>query len=297
MNSIIVYHAHCIDGLAAAAVVYDFAIRHNLKFDYVPMKAGETPAKVLSRVDSNILFLDVAPKLIEYNHLIANGNRVMIQDHHITAKEDLESVIDNNDVVFNIEMSGATLAALHYATQEPFMKVLLHIEDKDLNKMKYGKDSEYIFYALCDQMNKIEDSNEKIPLMLANLDKFDELVAKGKSLEAENDEYIDDCINMGMKKEFGFISAWVMFTESVKLCGEIGNRVLDESSAITFTMVIYPKTEKDGYNVSLRSRPDFKVSSIAKLFGGGGHDRAAGFRVDKVSDIFNTLYEKGLPKD
>jgi hypothetical protein len=145
-------------------------------------------------------------------------------------------------------------------------------------------------------LNKIDNSNEKIPIMAGMLDKFDELVARGKELEVKNNAYIDRCIDTGLTKVIAFTEIFVVFTHSVDLCGEIANRALDESSRVTFTMVIYPNKYRNGYCVSLRSRPGFKVSEVAKLFDGGGHECAAGFRIDNVHDIFRVLHDKGIPK-
>ena len=53
------------------------------------------------------------------------------------------------------------------------------------------------------------------------------------------------------------------------------------------------KAEPDKVSVNLRSRGAADVSRIAQLFGGGGHARAAGFKVtDKtVSDVADALAE------
>lgn len=49
----------------------------------------------------------------------------------------------------------------------------------------------------------------------------------------------------------------------------------------TFGAAYYVKS--DGHvKFSLRSRTKFNVRLIAEMFGGGGHDKAAGFTVDKT---------------
>lgn len=285
MKTNIIYHAHCIDGLAAAAVAMHYAKNNNKEFNFIPMVAGLTPDIVLNMKNEKLIFIDVAPRYTEYDKLLAGNNQVLIRDHHVTAKNDFHGNMDDL-VVFDMNKSGATLAADLFGVPDEFKDVLSLIEDKDLNTNKF-KTSTWVFYALCDELNKIDDSNTKIPLMLNRFNQLDDLIAKGKALDYENDTYIENSIASGEKRKFGEMQSFVVRVPTFKLCSEIGNRVLQEQPDVLFTLLIYPN--ENGFNASLRSRPDFKVSTLAKLFNGGGHAQASGFRFKDFDEVDKLL--------
>jgi hypothetical protein len=54
---IIVYHAHCLDGIMAAVAAYQY----NRSYEFIPMNAGEIPAELYEKT-GNILFMDVSPQ-------------------------------------------------------------------------------------------------------------------------------------------------------------------------------------------------------------------------------------------
>ena len=76
---------------------------------------------------------------------------------------------------------------------------------------------------------------------------------------------------------------------------EIGARLAPDCD---FAMIWYYDHEKLGYNCSLRAFHDTTdVSEVSKKFGGGGHKKASGFRLDADThpdSIFDTpeLIEK-----
>ena len=61
--------------------------------------------------------------------------------------------------------------------------------------------------------------------------------------------------------------------------------------------IFFYETETQHYKVSLRSKNIVDVSIIAKFFGGGGHERAAGCNMfgsphDVVNNISNLIYKQ-----
>lgn len=187
---IIVYHAHCIDGLTSAAIAYDFAIANGLHYEYIPMRAGEIPDIVLSTTNKNILFVDVSPKKLEYDIIQKNNCHVLILDHHITAEKELEDV-DNDNKIFNMKLSGASLAFAYFKIDNKIERFISYVQDKDLNTKLLGKNTDYLFQALCEKLNPIKDSNSKIPMMSKFFDCLDELLLIGKTLEVQNQLYIE----------------------------------------------------------------------------------------------------------
>lgn len=64
---------------------------------------------------------------------------------------------------------------------------------------------------------------------------------------------------------------------------------------VQFSIFINEKAE-DLIKVSLRSKGDFKVNMIAKQFGGGGHEKAAGFRIeDSFAQVKKLIINSVIP--
>ena len=59
---------------------------------------------------------------------------------------------------------------------------------------------------------------------------------------------------------------------------EIGEKLLEVYPQAPFAMISYNFQQEE--RVSLRSRGDFDVSEVAKVYGGGGHKAAAGFNLE-----------------
>ncbi|MDR3089431.1 MAG: bifunctional oligoribonuclease/PAP phosphatase NrnA [Desulfobulbaceae bacterium] len=62
----------------------------------------------------------------------------------------------------------------------------------------------------------------------------------------------------------------------------------------TVEVAIFFREHKDGQiSVSLRSKGDFDVSEVARMFGGGGHKKAAGcrFHAERLADVHSRVLE------
>ena len=68
--------------------------------------------------------------------------------------------------------------------------------------------------------------------------------------------------------------------DRIDCMSELGSKIL-ETKDISIVFLVY-----DG-GISLRSQPDVDCSKIAKIFGGGGHENASGFKDEK---FFKWLY-------
>ena len=54
--------------------------------------------------------------------------------------------------------------------------------------------------------------------------------------------------------------------------------------------VLLKEQEPNRYRISLRSRDTVDVSAVASIFGGGGHNRAAGLRLEgEAADIIDKI--------
>jgi oligoribonuclease NrnB/cAMP/cGMP phosphodiesterase (DHH superfamily) len=319
----IVYHAHCIDGLTAAAIAWDWDKAFK-RYEFIPMDAGHLPQAVKDMKEEFILFLDVAPNKAEYDELVSNGNRVLVIDHHKTALENLSDVEPEHKIMA-MNASGAMLSFMYFYGHDAWAikdAVDMHPDDRykimhDFVYMVQENDlfnfdkkpvlqifdkppysSKQLFSGLCHYINHIKDSNLKIAMMLNFMFDFQPVLEKGKELVAEDDAYINGVIKEAkliVTQNYRFMYATA---ESFKLCSQIGDRLLKDNSTAQFSMLIYPAISEAGeklYRVSLRSLGHFDVEKFAKKFNGGGHPMASGFSTSDPDQLMNTILSEHQP--
>lgn len=288
----IVYLAHCIDGLTAAALALQYSLNRRLDYNFVAMQVGETPEEVMQMSGKRILFINVAPTLSEFHRLLSQHNEVNIRDRHSIALEELETVVDGISVIFDTSKSGATLALDIFGAPIEFHKLIYLVEDYELNTKKYGNTSQLIFFAMCNALEQTLISNDKISIVYRILNDYDGLLQTGSNIEAKNRAYVEECVDQGIISRLGPYTVFFTFTDSIRLCSEIGHRVLTDHKEVTFSMVISQSHDQFYtriFSISLRSHSTFDVSNIAKMFGGGGNPQAASFRVKRLSKLFKAL--------
>jgi len=131
-KKVVIYHAPCSDGFAAAWAAW---VHLGDKAEYVPgihAKGKEDEAYWLELVkDKDVLVFDFSfpRKLTEKLYEAAASFRVI--DHHISAKKELDG-LDYCEI--SLDNSGAVLAWKHFATPDtPLVPELLkYVQDQDL---------------------------------------------------------------------------------------------------------------------------------------------------------------------
>ena len=289
---VIVYHAHCLDGLTAAALFKK--VKDGLHF--VPMMAGSLPDEVLEMRLRNILFVDCCPKTIEQYNTLNETNRVFILDHHVTSMETLKDIPDDCKH-FDMEHCGAFLAMeytqlhLHPTT----IDFIYYIQDYDLMKNDFVPESRYLTSALQMILNPISDSNSKIDMVLNYMNNnFGDLLTRGKSIIEESVAYIDSIIADGyLATDEASRTVYLMHADSINYCTEIGVKTCETMEHVDYSVLVYPgftSNREPVIKCSFRSKR-VDVSEIAKRHGGGGHKFAAGCEFPFQTD-FDTLFKR-----
>ncbi len=154
MKKLVIYHAYCVDG-SAAAVAHriaferptrdkDFPVNALDKIDYIPMGHGvleshEAFFKVMAKYQ-DITFLDFCPTFPLLKELLEQGRSITIFDHHkdnyeMIEKHFAELESQRLSVIFSKDnkLSGATLTWLFglsgYGIKEPCKLREVHIHD------------------------------------------------------------------------------------------------------------------------------------------------------------------------
>ena len=267
-ETLVIYHADCLDGLGAAWSAF---CEFGALARYIPARYGDAipdfkPGAVLYIVD-----FSYSPQLMV--DASAKAGRIILIDHHMTAREQCDAffkerqVPENLSINFDMSRSGCVLTWQYFFPDQKPPQILLHIEDRDLWHFKLDGTRE-ITTALY----------ERLPISFAELG-------------AINLAELSEVGRVQVKQLSGMVQRLAKSAHSVSVAGRVGlavnapslfssdlGHVLAEKSH-TFGMTYHYDGRKRQWNFSLRSIGDYDVGHLALGFGGGGHKNAAGFVV------------------
>lgn len=278
-----IYHKNCTDGTTSAAVLmkkYPDCIA-------VPLEHGYTEEefeKILDSVDQNttVFITDFSLRKEDLLRLINKSKKVINIDHHIGVKDLLEQISKENknfEFYFDNEHSGASLT-YKYIFGNNLPKLIKLVEDKDIWRWKYGKETKYANAYLILLTNKPEKVKEIIDLDIK------EILEKGKIVSQFIDYLIERFVEKSEELLLKIGNYKVKGYNTGLFQSEIGN-ILSEKYGEA--VVLFNIT---GYNVKLsfRSCEGQKPSALelAKILGGGGHTNAAGALIS-LKEFFNMV--------
>jgi oligoribonuclease NrnB/cAMP/cGMP phosphodiesterase (DHH superfamily) len=281
-----IYHGNCADGFGAA-----WAVRHALgdQVEFHPGKYGETPPDVRDR---HVLMVDFSYKRPDVDEMAVTAKSILILDHHKSAAEDLihyvEPAGDWNDhieeaeqahsnhphipyirAIFDMERSGAGLT-WDYFHDETRPALIDHIEDRDLWRFDLVGTKEiqaavfsypYDFKVWDELMRTAEE----------------ELRADGEAISRKHMKDVQELIHSAASTMVIAGHEVPVLNTPYFYSSEAGHIM---AKGKPFAACYWDTAS--GRTFSLRSANDgVDVSEIAKLFGGGGHRNAAGFRLSR----------------
>ncbi len=285
---VVIYHDDCHDGFAAALACWmrwgDDGV------EYIPAQYGQQPPDVAGK---NVLIVDFSYKRDVTAAMAATVARMVILDHHKTAKDELAGwrvfvdklhspmTLDHvnaawahNDRInttlfhFDLDRSGARMAWDFCWPCTPSPRLIEFVQDRDLWEWKFGDDSRAVHMLLATAPRTFSHWSSLISMPQAALDQgyllleyYNQLV--GKFADRAH----------GMRIGGHFIMASNCPPE---FASDVANRLLQLHPSIPFAATYNDGKEARGYSLrSEDSRVD--VSQVAAKFGGGGHRNAAGF--------------------
>lgn len=289
---ICVFHADCLDGLGAAAVVkmkypdvvlYD--MKHGDKLDFATIISGK-------KLD-DLYIVDFSFSKEQITMICELFNMVTIIDHHKTYEPTHISWNEkpaNFISVYDPNMSGSTLTYLTLF-DEHIPKRFLYIEDRDLWKWEMPNSAEFTTAAydlyLAEGRDAIIDKLSKDDIF------FEEhMITIGSILEKAKKNSISQLIKnihivmfYGANKIYGR-TLRVGLVNSPIYTSELGNEICSNFD-VDMAVIWYNKDGK--YKISARSIGDFNVLPCIEALGGGGHQRAAGAIMEQNPiDYFNS---------
>jgi oligoribonuclease NrnB/cAMP/cGMP phosphodiesterase (DHH superfamily) len=267
----VLYHGNCYDGFGAAYAAWK---KLGDSATYLPVSYGQ-PRPMMENATKVYIVdfsypLDVLAEIAEY---VCD---VVVIDHHKTAKEALEKFKHPRvTVFFDMTKSGAlmTWEYFHRYPAEapsdiglpvPAPLLIQHISDRDLWKFEMPGSRE------------IHKALVSYPMDFATWDAFDveKLKEEGKACARLHDQLVKSTCEKAFTTKIDVFHVPVVNTAIA--WSEVGEELLRLNPAAPFVASF--TVMKYSIMWSLRSRPDFDVSVVAKKFGGGGHAQAAGFK-------------------
>ena len=223
------------------------------------------------------------PKIYEVVKEFPNIQKVVVIDHHKTAKEVLEkgipSEVENKfEIHLDMDFSGASLT---WKVLNGFIpEVMKYIEDRDIWKWEIP-DSLYVLTALDARVFNVLKPNEIVEELLELVENFpkEELAKEGQSMIEFKESVVQRLVNNSVHYIVLPSGHKLPAVNSSVFQSDIGNRLAEKfPEGVACVYSISPKEDGVYVNCSLRSVIG-KAREIAQANGGGGHDNAAGCRV------------------
>jgi len=222
---------------------------------------------------------------------------LQVLDHHASAEENLKDLPEANKV-FEMKMSGATLAWNFFHPGTPVPLLFRYVEDKDI--WRWALHNSQAFGAAFELTAEIPGSGEIFKEDFALLDglyrggeeALQSLLSAGSTILRYQTTVIESHARRYTKRRLKQVPDQVCaVVNATTLASEIGNALAKEEG-VNFALIFTQDSDCQGYRISLRScfpaANQADVSKIAQLFGGGGHRAAAGcgYTGCAIEDLF-----------
>lgn len=262
------YHSKCYDGFGAAWA-------HHLlipeEAEYHPVAYGY-PAPNVSGKRLYIVDFSYPPEQLDA--LAGKFDSVTVLDHHKTAIEKLEGYSNPKvSLTLDTKKSGALLAWEHFGGTESLTNarsLIQHISDRDLWEFKLDN-SKLIHKALV-----------SYPMDFEVWDKFEvtKLAVEGVALARMYERLVSNICEGAFIRKIDSSEIHVVNTSIA--WSEVGHKLLDLYACDPFVASFTVFEDQVMWSLRSRTRSGFDVSAIAKKFGGGGHENAAGFKTPRI---------------
>lgn len=309
MKPLCIYHGNCADGFTAAWVVWK---RFGDSFDYHAATYQDAPPDVAGR---QVVIVDFSYKRPVLLDLAKRAAGVLVLDHHKSAAEDLAGDGDaimqihpamygpavnwseilftwSEDIaagrnriytVFDMNRSGAGLAWDFFHDHSARPMLVDYVEDRDLWRFALQNSRDVSAYVFSHAY-----TFENWDMIEAELrDNFGGVAKAGAAIERKHHKDVAELVDK-LRTEMIIGGRWVpaanlpyTYTSDAGhlMCAPYPSPQL-QGEIVTPPFAACWWDTPEGRVFSLRSREGgADVSSIAKVYGGGGHANAAGFRL------------------
>jgi len=257
----VLYHASCSDGFGAALAAW---VKFGSDAKYIPVQYQQDPPEMIS--NSEIYIVDFSYPLATLQKLQSQHQRVLVIDHHKTAKQ---ALLSYRDSIFDLEKSGAMLSWEYFHPDSSIPYLIRLIQDRDLWKWKYpetemvGETLRALGYDFQTWKYYLDD------------DKISELSIQGEILLKAKNKTVESILENSYMGLLPDQTTECPMVNSPIYQSELAQELMDKYDT-QLACIWYQVGNETQY--SLRSRGNVDCSEIALKFGGGGHPQSAGFR-------------------
>jgi len=269
---IVIYHDD-LDGFTGAWAAWK---KMKDTADYLPIHHDNKPLDTLAlnAEGKDIYIIDYSFKPEEMKKLVAVNKKVVFIDHHLTSAESVKIATES---LYDISHSGAYLAWKYFHPDKKIPKLISYIEDYDLWNFKLPFTQELTLVLSAKKFNlKIWN---KLAMEFEDASKRKELIKQGKTMLVYKENLINELLEKGEEVIFEGHRAFAI--NSPVFESEIGHHIYEKKGMLAIIWSYRKKHHKPKLKVSLRSNKSINVAEIALKYGGGGHEAAAGFTLEK----------------
>ena len=267
MKPLCIYHGFCADGFTAAWVVWKFYGAGQVESHAATH--GEPPPEVDGR---EVYLVDFSYPRPVMEAMVRHARKLTVIDHHVTAAQELAGLIRHDgivDGVFDMDKAGCLLTWQWFFKDKQPPPALLAVNDRDLWKFARPSTRE-IFLALTSYPYDFETWDA-----LMEADRLESLRQDGMALSRKQQKDIAEILAAGSH-------LITIAGHTVPACNVPSVWASDAAHLLAqghpFAACFWIDGEQIAF--SLRSTTyGLDVSEIAKRFGGGGHQHAAGFKL------------------
>lgn len=263
---LVIYHGNCADGFSAA---WCFWRKYGTDADYVAGVYQQDPPDVTGR---DVYLVDFSYKRSVVEQMLKAANSVCLIDHHKTAIDDLAG-LEGLRQYTDLNRSGATLAWDYLFPDEDRPLLLGHVEDRDLWRFKLPGTREIQAFVFSHEYSfELWDK-----LMSADQVELLKMTAAGAAIERKHHKDVAELVAVCKRR-------MVIGGYDVPVASLPYTLVSDAAHLMAqgepFAACYWDTP--DGRVFGLRAADEgLDVSEVAKQYGGGGHAKAAGFKVPR----------------
>jgi oligoribonuclease NrnB/cAMP/cGMP phosphodiesterase (DHH superfamily) len=273
---VVIYHAKCSDGFGGAWVAWK---KFGDNATYIP--ATDREHYNFNLDGKEVYIIDYSyPKdvLLELEKKV---KKLVIIDHHISAKDSVTSVAEH---VFDINNSAAYLTWKYFFPDVPVPKLIDYIEDGDLYRFLLLDARPVIAYIHVMPFDFVAYS--KIAGDLETTDGYMKILEQGTLLRTVHERQVEYFADRAELVEFEGYKVYAINANNI-VASDLGH-VLSKKQGPFAIIFNY---EDLVWKCSLRGDGTVDVSEIAGKYGGGGHHNASGFII-KIDSHPLTVFKK-----
>lgn len=285
MNKILViFHSNCLDGLASASIVCEALGKDRVEL--YPAHYQTPPPEMKGRI---VYIIDFSWEPSILLPAIAEAESVVLIDHHETAMRawsGVDELPEHLTVIFDLEFSGAGLCWNFFNPKSPLPHNNALLQDYDLHTGRFPESHDYaagVASTGCLLKNDLKLFEDTVWLRPTGA-----VCKEGQVAQRVNRNHIAGMIerSMVMIEVQGFR---VPIANIPYQFATLAGGILCQGHPFSITYEDQHNVGRRKYDLRAVRGSAVHCGDIAKVYGGGGHQGAAGFYLPLESTFFKQL--------